>query len=198
MLLNKPEKLQSSYHSTLKKTPNWCIQTEELIRNVQSKEELIRLWREQLWPKNIEAMWIALEGPSSKMQNFVRWKEKLEKWIGHEDTSVLLTNLKGTTGLASLGPVVGISSVVKGEMSQEDYLLEFGHRGPHEFELSIPGPRENPSWLEKQIKEAKKSGMNVDELLYKQREQNEMVWRRLEQRFPYRIKKLKRIVKKNF
>ncbi|ASR46309.1 phosphoenolpyruvate synthase [Paenibacillus kribbensis] len=180
----------------IKKTAAWCIQTEELIRNTQSKDELIALWNEQLWFKNIEAMWIALEGPSSKMQNFVRWKEKLEKWIGRDDTSVLLSNLRGSKGLASLGPVVGISSVVKGEMSQEDYLLEYGHRGPHEFELSMPDPRENPDWLEKQIKEAKKSGMSVDDLLYKQREQNEIVWTRLEQRFPYKIKKLKRIIAK--
>lgn len=180
----------------IKETAAWCTQTEELIGNVQSKEELITLWREQLWPKNIEAMWIALEGPSSKMQNFVRLKEKLEKWLGRDDASVLLSNLSGSTGLASLGPVVGISSVVKGEMSQEDYLLEYGHRGPHEFELSIPDPREEPSWLEKQIQETKKSGINVDDLLYKQREQNEVVWRRLEQRFPYKINKLKRVIAK--
>lgn len=32
--------------------------------------------------------------------------------------------------------------------------------------------------------------------MYKQREQNEVVWRRLEQRFPYKINKLKRVIAK--
>lgn len=180
----------------LKETATWCIQTSELIRDARSREELMGLWSEQLWPKNIEAMWIALEGPSNKMQAFVRWKEKLEKWIGRDDTSVLLSNLRGNAGLASLGPVIGISSVMKGEMSQEDYLLEYGHRGPHEFELSMPDPREDAHWLEKQVKEAKESGVNVDDLLHKQREQNEIVWERLSQRFPHRVKKLKRKIVK--
>ena len=37
---------------------------------------------------------------------------------------------------ANLGPLVGIDKVARGKMDREVYLDRYGHRGPHEFELS--------------------------------------------------------------
>jgi phosphoenolpyruvate synthase/pyruvate phosphate dikinase len=42
--------------------------------------------------------------------------------VGTEDANALLSNLRGSAELASLGPVVGISKIIKGEMSREKYL----------------------------------------------------------------------------
>lgn len=63
--------------------------------------------------------------------------------------NALLSYLRGDVGLASLGPVLGIAQIIKGEMSREEYLQQYGHRGPHESELAIPHPGEDATWLEK-------------------------------------------------
>ncbi|MBP1925202.1 hypothetical protein J2Z76_001059 [Sedimentibacter acidaminivorans] len=94
--------------------------------------------------------------------------KKLTEMVGSEDASTLLSNLREDSDLQSLGPVVGILKVIKGKMSREEYLKQYGHRRPHEFELSIPDPGEDESWLDKQIEEYKKSDTNVEELLKKQ------------------------------
>jgi len=113
--------------------------------------------------------------------------------VGKEDANTLLSNFRGNSSLESLGPVIGISKVLKGEMSREEYLIRYGHRGPHEFELSIPHPAEKTDWLEKQIEDFKKSDVDVERLLKKQRAQYEEAWKRLAERYP---KKAKRIEKK--
>lgn len=98
--------------------------------------------------------------------------------------------------MASLGPVVGISKIIKGEMSREEYLKQYGHRGPHEFELSIPDPSEDPNWLEKQIEENRKSGMDVEGLLKKQGAQQEAAWKRFKEHFPQKVKQVEKQLEK--
>lgn len=94
--------------------------------------------------------------------------------------------------MASLGLVIGISKVIKGEMSREEYLMQYGHRGPHEYELSIPDPLEDADWLEKQIEESKKSNMDVEGLLKKQHAQYEAARMRFKERFPNKVKWLEK------
>ena len=67
--------------------------------------------------------------------------------FGTEDSNTMLSNLRGDSELASLGPVIEISKVAKREMSREEYLSRYGHRGHHEYELSIPDTLEDPDWL---------------------------------------------------
>jgi pyruvate,water dikinase len=83
-----------------------------------------------------------------------------------------------------LGLVVGIARVESGKMSRDDYLQKYGHRGPHEFELSIPHPAEDRDWLEKQIAEYEATAVDVDNLLQKQRTQHEAARQRFKVRYP--------------
>ena len=68
--------------------------------------------------------------------------------------------------------------------------MKYGHRGPHEFEISIPDPAEDKIWLEKQIEEFKKSNIDAEELLKKQHTQYERTLKKLEDRFPGKAKKI--------
>lgn len=54
-------------------------------------------------------------------------------------------------------------------MSREDYLQQFGHRGPHEVEMFIPRPAENPQWIDEQLAGLERSTVDVDTLLHEQR-----------------------------
>ena len=179
----------------LRKTPEWCRRTEKQINAIYTKEELLSLWKQELEPYNIKAWWGLLAG-GTKAALALSLNKDLTEMIGVEEANTLLSNLRGNSELASLGPVLGISKVFKGEMRREEYIKQNGHRGPHEFELSIPDPSEDVNWLEKQIDEYKKSNTDVEELLKKQYSKYEATWERFQEGFPRKVKWLEKQLSK--
>lgn len=171
-------------------TPNWCRTMKERTEGAKTNKELLNLWKEELWPYNCKALWVTRFAPRKKLTGLFKLNEELQKLLGKEDANTLLSNLRGSSELESLGPVIGISKIIKGESSREEYLMKYGHRGPHEFEISIPDPAEDKIWLEKQIEEFKKSNIDAEELLKKQHTQYERTLKKLEDRFPGKAKKI--------
>jgi len=167
----------------LNESPNLCRRMTETIKEVKTKEELIDLWETEILPFNFKALWIALAG-GRKMVIANKLKDELIKVAGIEDTNILMSNFGGDSSLESLGPIIGISKIINGEMNRKEYRIKYGHRGPHEFELSIPHPGEDETWLEKQIEEFKNSNTDVENLLNKQHDQYEEALRRLKENFP--------------
>lgn len=177
-------------------TPEWCQRLKEIIRIINTKEELLNLWKQELEPYITRAWWGLLVG-GSKAVLALTLSKKLTKLVGTEDANTLLSNLRGDSTLASLGPVVGISRVLQGEMSRAEYYRQYGHRGPHEFELSIPDPaEEEENWLERQVAEFKATGTDVEALLQQQRAQYEAAWKRFVERFPKKAKWLEKQIAK--
>src|SRR5690554_166169 len=193
--LKKMRDIAKSLPQFIQKTPDWRRRMKETIENINAKEELLNLWQHELEPYNKEAWWGQTVSAGKAILTLTLSK-KLTKLVGAEDANTLLSNLRGDSGLASLGPVVGISKVRKGEMSREEYFKEYGHRGPHEFELSIPDPSEDVNWLEKQVAEFTESDTVVEELLQKQRTQYEAAWKRFVERFPNKVKWLEKKIAK--
>ncbi|MDF2592776.1 MAG: phosphoenolpyruvate synthase [Clostridia bacterium] len=179
----------------LKDTPDWCINMRKQINKAKTKEELLSLWKNELQPYFFRAL-NAGSMTAIKLMNITSLDKKLTKLVGTEDANTLLSNLRGGSGLASLGPVMGISKVIKGEMNREEYLMKYGHRGAHEYELSIPDPMEDTDWLEKQIEESNKSNMDVEGLLKKQHTQYEAARVRFKERFPNKVKWLEKQLEK--
>jgi pyruvate,water dikinase len=193
--LKKNQEISKSMSQYIQDTPDWCRRTKEAIKKINTKEELLNLWKHELEPYNTKAWW-GLIVSGSKAVLALTLSKKLTKLVGTEDANTLLSNLRGDSEMASLGPVVGISKVLKGEMSRGEYLKQNGHRGPHEFELSIPDPSENVNWLERQIEEFEESDTDVDELLQKQHTQYEAAWKRFEERYPNKVKWLEKQIAK--
>jgi pyruvate,water dikinase len=164
-------------------TPAWCSSMAAQLKSVQKKEALLSLWQDELDPYIAKAWWGLLVG-GSKAVFALTLSKKLIKLVGTEDANTLLSNLRGGSELASLGPLVGIAKVSQGEMSREDYLLQYGHRGPHEFELSIPDPAEDDTWLERQIAEFENSAPDVAGLLNRQHIRYEDAKRRFQEHYP--------------
>lgn len=172
----------------LKKTPTWCLQTVEEINRTNTKQALLQKWQNKLHPY-LHHLWLALLASALQFAVYSsRLFMTLSKLVGKEETNNLLSNLREKSGLASLGPVIGISNVIKGKISREEYLQTYGHRGPDEFELSLPHPSENPTWLELQIQEYLASNIDVDLLLKKQQAQYEAAVSRFQQRFPHKVR----------
>ncbi|MFZ7102434.1 MAG: PEP/pyruvate-binding domain-containing protein [Peptococcaceae bacterium] len=193
--LQKNREVSKKLPQSIRDTPDWCSRTKAAIQETHTKEELLNLWKKELEPHNTEAWW-GLIVSGSKAVLALTLSQKLTKLAGTEDANTLLSNLRGNSELASLGPVLGISKVLQGEMSREEYIKQNGHRGPHEFELSIPDPSEDASWLERQIKEFKEAGTDADELLKKQYTQYEAAWQRFVERYPNKVKWLEKQIAK--
>jgi len=189
--LKKNREVSKNLSQSIQDTPTWCRRMKEAIKKINTKEELLNLWKYELEPYKTEAWW-GLIVSGSKAVLALTLSKKLVKLVGTEDANNLLSNLRGNSDLASLGPVMGISKVLRREMSREEYFKQNGHRGPHEFELSIPDPSEDVNWLERQIKEFKESDTDADELLQKQHIQYEAAWNRFVERFPNKEKWLEK------
>jgi phosphohistidine swiveling domain-containing protein len=100
--------------------------------------------------------------------------------------------MRGAGDLASLGPAMGLAKVASGEMTREAYLQQYGHRGPHEMELSIPRPVEDPAWFDRQLADFAKAPVDVDALLAGQRTAFDAAWARFVARFPRKVKAVRR------
>lgn len=194
-IAKQSRKASKNLHEFLKETPDWCIGMRERIEKTKTKEELLSLWKEGLQPYFLEGLSMGSMA-AIKLMNITALDKKLTGLVGTEDANTLLSNLRRGSGLASLGPVTGISRVIKDEISREEYLREYGHRGPHEYELSIPDPLEDDTWLEKQVEEYKKSDIDVEGLLKKQHAQYEAARKRFKERFPNKVKWLDKQMEK--
>ncbi len=180
----------------IKDIPDWSVQMSKKLMEAKTKDDLLSIWEMDIEPMNTRAWWNLLVGASKATLALTAINKKLTEMVGSEVASTLLSNLRGDSDLQSLGPILGISKVIKGEMSKEEYLKKHGHRSPHEFELSIADPREDDSWLEQQIVEYKKTDIDVEELLEKQRNQYEEALYKFENQFPNKIKWLNKKMKK--
>ncbi|MEZ4674415.1 MAG: PEP/pyruvate-binding domain-containing protein [Caldilineaceae bacterium] len=171
----------------LRENPARCRAFTTRIREISSKAELLHFWQQELEPYLYKAWWAHTAG-GSRIVNTMVLARRLTKLVGAEDANTLLSNLRNGSELASLGPVTGIAKVRRGEMSRADYLAQYGHRGPHEFELSIPHPAEDPTWLEAQLADDATTALDADGLLARQEAAFEAAKVRFIQQHPRRAK----------
>jgi pyruvate,water dikinase len=166
----------------LRQTRPWCEENLRRIAAAGDAHQLLELWSGEIRPF-VSKMWAIFLGGASDL-TLVTLKDRLEKMVGIEDANCLLSNFRGENGLESLGPLVGIARVIKGELSRQEYLASYGHRSSHEFEMSIPYPVEDPQYLDQQIAEYQKSGVDVEMLLAKQHAQFAQAKERFIRRYP--------------
>jgi phosphohistidine swiveling domain-containing protein len=147
-----------------------------------SGDELIALWTEEIRP-----LWNEIHPLQDKMNEELsrltqRLKSELIKLLGDEDANTLLTTISSAGELASLGPLVGLSKLGSGELSRQEYLRRYGHRGPHENELAEPRPYEDSDLLNKQLAEFNESPVDVEGLLAKRDAESIAVWGNLKRK----------------
>jgi phosphohistidine swiveling domain-containing protein len=169
--------------------PEWCRQMKEKIRAQASAAGLFTLWRDAIKPHLKRGVWTVLGTVNHSTGYTLRLRRDLTGLAGPQDANLLIANLSADDALLpSLGPVVGLAKVAGGAMKREAYLAQYGHRGPHEFEISVPRPAEDPDWLDRQLARFRESPVDVEALLAAQRERFEAVWQRFLARYPRKAK----------
>jgi pyruvate,water dikinase len=149
-----------------------------------SGDELIALWTEELRPlwKEIHPL---QDKTNEELQGLTRkLKARLTRLLGDDEANALLTTISSAGELASLGPLVGLARLRSGELSHEEYLRRYGHRGPHENELAEPRPYEDPDWLDSQLAEFARSPVDVTALLEKRDAEFDAVRERITRQLP--------------
>ena len=153
----------------LANNPIWFDRTLEHLQQVKTKQALLHLWNEEIKPHVKAGAWIVLGTATYSSDYTVKLQRDLTKLVGPDDAYALIANISQDTALLqSLGPVVGLSKVANGEMGRDEYLQQYGHRGPHEFEISVPRPIEAPDWIDQQVARLVETPVEIGALLEKQ------------------------------
>jgi pyruvate,water dikinase len=167
----------------------WCASMRQKIQRAETADGLATVWLSEIKPHYLRGMLLLFAGT---IDISPRLERKLRDMAGPEDTTILLSNASGKSGeLESLGPAIGIGKVANGTMSREDYMEAYGHRGANEFEYAWPRPMEDPAWLDRQLAEYLKNGVDTQALLAKKQAVFEAAWERFKLRYPGKAKETK-------
>ena len=169
----------------------WFKHMRARIQNETSHSALAVLWQKEIESHIKGGVWTVLGAATYSSEYTLDLRRKLAKLVGDEDASILIANVSDESGLLpSLEPIMGIATVARGELSRAAYLEEYGHRGPHEFELSVPRPVEDPHWLDQELANFIASPVDIVALMEKQRTAFESAWQRLNTKHPRQAKRL--------
>jgi pyruvate,water dikinase len=97
---------------------------------------------------------------------------RLQGLLGEAGANALTSGLGGGQAgqLASLGLLDGLDQLARAELDRDAFNRRYGHRGPHEFEISTPRPAEDPTWIDDQLAQrAESTGTAYADLLAEQR-----------------------------
>ena len=125
------------------------------------------------------------------VQQQYKLKSTLSGVLDAEEIGVILSGLDGGGQLQSMAPLMGISALVKGKITREEFIRRYGHRGPDEAEIAAPRTAEDTDWINKLIGQWRDA--DPDSLLLKQKENRDRIWKILEQRQPKQVGKLRKL-----
>ncbi|MGD9049014.1 MAG: PEP/pyruvate-binding domain-containing protein, partial [Anaerolineae bacterium] len=172
----------------LAENPGWCRAMRRQIQATQTGKDLRSLLEAEIWPRSLESFWRNYATALRYSERVGPLRRQLKDLVGAADADALLSNVSGDDEvLASLGPVVGLARVARGEMSRDAYLEQWGHRGALETETSVPRPAEDPEWLDRQLAQFAEAPVDVEARLAAQRAEFEAAWQRLQERHPRQV-----------
>ena len=193
-VISNNRKAMLSVENFIDTNPTWC---ETQTRNLadMGNTELICWSQEMLLPYAAKIFWWMVGSAMYQSNLISKLRSELIELLGPDDTIAILSNVSTENEtLASLGVVAGLDRLRHGKISRDEYLKTYGHRGPHEIELSIPRPAEDPNWIDEQLAGLEHSLADIDTLLHEQRACYESALKNLRKSKPKKFDKtLKRL-----
>jgi pyruvate,water dikinase len=180
-----------SLQTYLDENLGWFKRICERIDAVKDPSGLYPLWQREMKAHIKQGVWCVL-GSATHSANFTMGlRQDLTGLVGPDQADRLIANLSAQDDLLmSLGPLSGMAQVASGALSREAYLEEYGHRGPHEFELSVPRPAEEPMWFDRELATIQESPIDIDAMLARQRAAFDLAWQEFTARFPDQTKSM--------
>lgn len=136
----------------LAEIPARCERLVTEIDELPDGSALVVYWETTLEPILRRACRMLQIATAAASDPTVALQKKLTKLLDAQEAAALISDFSTERAtLASLEPLLGLAQVARGELSRAEYIRRFGHRGPHEIELSFPRPADDPDWLESQL-----------------------------------------------
>lgn len=174
--------------------PGRCDQLRAEIEQATDAAILARLWPEKVRPLLEEACDM-LAAATAHGTTLLSSPGKLTKLVGEADAALLLSGQRsGGAPLASLGPLTGLARLARGEIDRDTFARQYGHRGSHEVELSIPRPAEDPAWIDDQLAALRGTTHDAGALLANQEAARAAAWERLARQDPKKAAAARKIV----
>jgi pyruvate,water dikinase len=176
--------------------PALCDRRRTEIAAIAKPVELADLWVSVISPEFDRVSWMLSAATRSSGASFITTRKRLQRLVGDAAANALTAGLGGHAGqLASLGLLDGLEQVATGEIDRDTFNRRYGHRGPHEFEISLPRPGEDPAWIDQRLAERAALATSYRELLEVQAHKRSEAWAELEQRHPVQARILRRQVR---
>lgn len=165
------------------------------IRAAAGPTDLLTLWHDELLPLLHECNYMLEAGSKSDGGAFIRVRNTLRKLVGDADTNLLLLATgSATSELASLGPVQGLTQLLRGEIDRATFIRQYGHHSAHLFEISYPRPGEDEQWIDRQLAALREAPTDIMTLLARQKGAQQAAWERFQRRYPRQASRLGRTI----
>ena len=186
----------SAMRSSVRRAPSFVAETPALVAHLldqiqaaQTRADLLAVWRRELDMRRDVAWLMSAAGLNEQMTRYRKLFSDLAALVGEADANALLSGMTSRRDpLASLGMLIGLTELGRGEISREEYLRRHGHRGPDEFEFAAPRPYEDPDWVDRRLAELEGGRVDPAEQLEEQRVRHEAAWARLVEKVPRKAK----------
>lgn len=175
--------------------PALCQRRRAEIAAIDDPQKLAALWSSTLEPEFHKASLMLSAATRSSGASFVTTRKRLLEMVGPAGANAVTAGLGQGGRLASLDLLTGLDELDAGTIDEATFNQRYGHRGPHEFEISRPRSGEDPAWLARQ--RAQRSPEIAAGVVERQRQQaqvRELAWIRLNHRFPLQAWLLRRQV----
>ncbi len=170
-----------------------CEDLQWRIRKTVDPTEIIALWEGEIRPLFISLHALQDVSNEQSFHYLAALRAALVKLLGEVEAGEFMSAISASAEhLVSLGPLLDIARVARGEMTPEAYTAHYGHRGPYENYLEAPRPEEDPGWLDRRLEEYHSSPVNVEVLLEKRRAEFDARWRRFQERYPAKARSVRR------
>jgi pyruvate,water dikinase len=180
---------QKNMAAAIAACPELCETLHRRIRETDDPRALAALWRSDV-DALLRDTCRTLDAGARKPQR-AKVVRRLVALVGEGDANTLLTGLQtDTADLLSLGPLLGLAKLKRGEIDRDTYARTWGHRGAEEFEVHAPRPAEDPEWIDRQMRNL--SGEEPEVLLARQAKARDEAWQRLREKYPDKADKIRR------
>jgi phosphohistidine swiveling domain-containing protein len=165
--------------------PALCDRRRADIAAAAMPVELADLWTDVLGPEFHRVSWMLSAATRSSGASFITTRKRLQGLVGDAAANALTAGLGAQAGqLASLGLLDGLEQIAAGEIDRDTFNRRYGHRGPHEFEISLPRPGEDPNWIDTQLAARAAAATSYRDMLRIQEQKRSEAWAELERRHP--------------
>ncbi len=194
-LLRRVRASQKRMPEFLAGAPGRCEGLRAEIEQTADAMVLASLWPQQVRPLFEEACDMLSAATTAHGTTLLSVPGKLATLVGEADAALLLSGQQaGGTPLASLGPALGLARLARGEIDRDTFARQYGHRGPHEVELSIPRPAEDPAWIDDQLAALHGTARDADTLLASQEAARAAAWERLARQDPKKAAAARKLI----